>query len=214
MSHAAFRFVLGRALDVDPKALRFETGTTGKPELAGPERGRLHINLSHSGDQALVGFSRIGRIGVDIEMVRSIPDALRIARHHFAPEEVRDLERHNADTLLDAFMGLWTRKEAFAKACGLGLSLPLDSFVVTVPPHRAEVLSIGGDKTAARGWSLHGLTPFPGYVGAVAIEGWRVPMSVTSLLPGWPEELNLPGRLARTEDEGRTIACGRGRGSL
>lgn len=140
VSHAASRLVLGRALVADPGALVFAAGPAGKPELAGPWSGTLEINLSHSGECALVGLSTHARIGVDIEVVRDLPDALRMARNHFAAEEVAALERCDPTTLTRAFLACWTRKEAFVKASGVGLSVPLDRFSVTIPPRPAAII--------------------------------------------------------------------------
>ena len=78
-SHAALRLILARALGVAAGALAFAAGPAGKPELAGAQAGSLRFNLSHSGTRALVGVSLEAAIGVDVEALRPIPDALRIA---------------------------------------------------------------------------------------------------------------------------------------
>ena len=189
VSHAAVRHVLGRALDADPRALVFSAGPAGKPELAGPWSGCLEINLSHSGERALIGLSARARIGVDIETIRSLPDALRMARNHFAPDEVAALERCDPSSLLHAFLACWTRKEAFVKAAGVGLSVPLDRFSVTVPPVPAGLVAIAGDAARAHDWSLHHLDPAPGYIGAVAIEAPDALCTVRTLPADWAETL-------------------------
>lgn len=190
VGHAAWRFVLGHALGADPRTLAFAVGPSGKPELAGPWSGLVDINLSHSGERAVVGLATIGRIGVDIEASRPLPDALRIARHHFAPSEVVALERCSAFALHHAFLACWTRKEAVVKAMGVGLSMPLDRFAVTVPPGPVAVLDIAGDREAARAWSLHHLEPAPGYVGAVAIAAPEAPCRIHTLPLDWVDALS------------------------
>lgn len=189
VSHAALRHILGHVLDADPRALAFSAGPAGKPEVAGPWSGRLEFNLSHSGERALVGLSTRARIGVDIERMRHLPDALRMARNHFAPDEVAALERCDATALLHAFLACWTCKEAFVKACGVGLSVPLDRFSVTVPPEPAGLVAIAGDAERARGWSLHHLEPALGYLGAVAIEASDAPYVVRTMPADWAEIL-------------------------
>lgn len=189
VSHAALRHVLGRALDADPKALAFSAGPAGKPEMAGLWSGRLAFNLSHSGERAVVGLSTRARIGVDIERMRPLPDALRMARNHFAPDEVVALERCDATALLHAFLACWTCKEAFVKACGVGLSVPLDRFSVTVPPEPAGLVAIAGDAARAKDWSLNHLDPGPGYIGAVAIEASDALYAVRTIPADWAETL-------------------------
>lgn len=184
-SHLAVRLVLGRALGIDPADLDFAAGPNGKPELKPCGRDRLDFNLSHSGDFALIGVSRQGAIGVDVEVARPIADTLRVAHAHFAPSEIQTLEGCTSEALPGAFFACWTCKEAFVKATGAGLSMRLDRFAVTIPPAPARVVSIDGDATAGRTWSLHRLAPAPGHVGAVAIAAPDTACEVLHLEPGW-----------------------------
>ncbi|MFD0936623.1 4'-phosphopantetheinyl transferase family protein [Methylobacterium trifolii] len=185
-SHAALRLILGLALDADPRRLRFTTGPAGKPALAGPDRG-LAFNLSHSGSRALVGLSRQGPIGVDVEAVRPLPDALRIAHGHFAPDEAASLAALPAGQVEAAFFALWTRKEAVVKALGAGLSLPLADFSVSLPPDPPRLLRILGG--SPRAWTLRHLEPGPGTVGAAAIASAEARLSLHALPAGWPDAL-------------------------
>lgn len=194
-SHAALRLVLAGALDAEPRDLTFGAGPAGKPELAGSQTGRVHFNLSHSGGRALVGLSTFGRIGVDVEVRRPMADALRIARAHFTARESDALARCDAADLTDAFLACWTRKEAFVKAAGAGLSMPLDRFVVSVPPAPVALISIDGDVRAARRWTLHHLEPADGYVGAVAIEAVDAPCHILVLPADWATTLRPRARL-------------------
>ncbi len=184
-SHAALRRILGGALGADPAALRFRANATGKPELDGPWRERLAFNLSHSGGIGLIGLSPDARIGVDVEWVRPIPDALSLARSHFAEGEAAALAALSPEALQAAFYACWTRKEAFVKALGLGLSFPLDRFAVAIPPAPAALLAVDGSADAARAWSLQHLAPAPAHIGAVAIEAPGRTCALRSLAPDW-----------------------------
>ena len=185
-SHAALRLILGRALGVAPGVLAFATGPAGKPELAGGLAGALHFNLSHSGARALVGISPEAAIGVDVEALRPIPDALRIARTQFAQAEAEALAALPPEAVGPAFTGLWTRKEAVVKALGAGLSLPLDRFVLTLPPAPPRLVAITGDDPEA--WSLHHLEPGPGTVGTAAIRAPGARVARCALPAGWADD--------------------------
>ena len=182
-SHAALRVVLGRALATDPAALAFQTEAAGCPFLAGPARD-LDFNLSQSGDCALVGHVRGARIGVDVEVWRPIPDALRIASAHFADDETRALAAIPAEHREAAFFAHWTRKEAVVKALGAGLSLPLAAFSVTVPPAPPRVLGAGpggGD------WTLAVIAARPGYAATAAVTASRTTFHIEHLPADWAD---------------------------
>lgn len=185
-SHAALRLILGRALGREPRALTFAAGPNGKPELAGAGRGGLAFNLSHSGRRALVGVSARGSIGVDVEAIRPLPDALRIARGHFAPDEADALARIPERAREAAFFGLWTRKEAVVKALGAGLALPLDHFSVTLPPAAPRLLRMTGGSAA---WTLHDLDPGPDHAATAAVVGADVALVQRTLPADWPSRL-------------------------
>ena len=126
-AHVALRERLAGSLGMAPSALSFASGPHGKPQLAG--RATVQFNLSHSEDWALVGVGRAGPVGVDIEVLRSVDDALALARKHYTPNERAACESavdvHARDR---AFLRVWTRKEACLKAVGLGLRLAPSSF--------------------------------------------------------------------------------------
>ena len=165
-SHAALRVVIGRECGLPPERLRFATEPNGRLFLAEPAGTDLDVNLSHSGDIALIGLVRGARIGVDVEIRRPLPDALRIARSHFARDETTALEALPPSQRERAFFGLWTRKEAVVKALGAGLSQPLAGFSVTVPPDPARLLRIAGGTGP---WTLATLDPGPGACVTVAV---------------------------------------------
>lgn len=184
-SHAALRIVLADRLGVPPRNLRFGTEPTGRPFLAEPAGSGLDFNLAHSGDYALIGLIDGARIGVDVEIRRSLPDAMRIARSHFAPDEAAALEALPAPERELAFFGLWTRKEAVVKALGAGLSQPLSGFSVTVPPKPARMLRIMGGITP---WTLATIEPGPGAVATVAVTAPGAAIRQTALPATWADK--------------------------
>lgn len=170
-SHAALRQVLARYAGCGAADIEFGEGPQGKPFLRSPDAG-LEFNLSHSGGYACIGVTRGAAIGVDIEAIRDVDDMPLLARQCFAPAEVDALEQLPPDVRLYGFFNAWTRKEAYIKAIGAGLSCPLESFEVTLTPGDAPRLRVidGSAEKAAR-WSLRAMTPMPGLVAAMAVEG-------------------------------------------
>jgi 4'-phosphopantetheinyl transferase len=177
------RTILGRYLDRDPASIRFVTNPHGKPELD-PASGvdpTLRFNLAHSGSLVLYALTRGRDLGVDVEKVRPDFGGEALAGRFFAPGEVAALKALPESDRTLAFFHGWTRKEAYIKAKGKGLALPLDEFEVTIGPARpAALLSTSPDPAEASRWSLVELPAEPGYVAAACVEGrgWR-------LLRGW-----------------------------
>ncbi len=132
------RTLLGRYVGVPGEALELAYGDHGKPFLvqAGPR-----FNLSHSGGVALFAFSSSADVGVDVELADRCVDPLKIAGRFFSPAEVGTLRSLPEALRRGAFLTCWTRKEAFIKARGDGLSLPLDSFDVTLAPSEPAALT-------------------------------------------------------------------------
>lgn len=169
IAHAALRRILGKQLEVEPREIQFTTGAQGKPALAGGAAGRLEFNLTHSGDLALVALSAQATVGVDVERVRSMPDALRLAERFFAAEETTQLKAVPEADRAATFLNLWTRKEALTKALGVGIVDSLARFSVNHGT-TATVTAIDGDTRRAAEWTLHGFTPAAGYVAAAAVQ--------------------------------------------
>jgi 4'-phosphopantetheinyl transferase len=167
------RSLLGWYLRRDPGSLQFEVNDFGKPFLAADQPGdTIHFNVSHSHELALFAFVRGREIGVDLEHVRSVFDELAVAQRFFAPGEIAELQRLDPVLRVAGFFNCWTRKESYIKARGLGLSLPLDNFQVSLRPGSpAVLLSHDGDSDETLRWSFRDLSPGSGYVGALAIEG-------------------------------------------
>ncbi|MBI3761430.1 MAG: 4'-phosphopantetheinyl transferase superfamily protein [Chloroflexi bacterium] len=172
VARGALRTILGRHLGAQPDQLRFVYSSHGKPALVGDcGFDAIHFNVAHSYGIALVGVTRVSEIGIDVEYVRREVEHLSIARRFFSSGEVAALYALPADLRQEAFFTCWTRKEAFIKARGEGLSYPLDQFDVSLAPDEpAALLSVRGCSTA-RGWSLRSLSPGPGYAAALALEG-------------------------------------------
>ncbi len=172
VTHGILRNILGRYLSVKPNRLEFSYGSHGKPMLGGITDGHsLCFNMSHSEGLAVFAFAWGRKIGVDVEYVRPMPDAEEIAEHFFSPRENAALRTVPASKKLEAFFNCWTRKEAFLKAIGDGLSRSLDSFDVSLAPGEpARLLSVEGDPQEASRWHLRALAPAHGYVGAFVVE--------------------------------------------
>jgi len=174
VGRSLLRDLLGRYLGCDPRAVRFGYGPKGKPSLAGHHvLSRLSFNVSHSHGTAVLAFAFGRAIGVDIERHPAPDDGDAVASHFFSRDEVRALGSLSATERPSAFLRCWTRKEAYIKARGDGLSLPLDSFDVSVAPGaRPALLATRHEPLDAARWSLVDLThQCPGYVAALAIEG-------------------------------------------
>lgn len=170
---ALLRTILGRYVGIAPGLLRFRANERGKPELDGAAaRSGIRFNASHSGDLAVCAISLRERIGVDVEAVRPIDDAQRIARCFFSPLEREALSAIPAESRSLALLHCWTRKEAFVKALGEGLHYPLEHFDVSLAPGEpAALLRVGPDLDAGRRWSMTSLEPRSGHVAALVVAG-------------------------------------------
>jgi len=169
MSHGILRTLLAAVSHGDPARLRFREGLRGKPYLVDAPAG-LQFNLSHCEGYCLVGLGRGPAIGVDIECVRATDDMPQLVRQCFSAAERREFDALPAGERSRGFFNGWTRKEAFIKAVGDGLSYPLEKFDVTLTPGQPPRLqAIGGSKRAAAAWSMAASEPAPGVLAAVAV---------------------------------------------
>jgi 4'-phosphopantetheinyl transferase len=166
LGRAALRKLVSGYLGLVPTEVSFVYGPKGKPALAGPAQS-LRFNASNSGDLAVYAFAEGCELGVDVEHRRPVPEIGRIADRFFAREEAAELMALPEAERTQGFFNCWTRKEAYIKAVGGGLSVPLDSFRVTLGSG-AQLLCVAGSAEAARGWTMHGFRPAPGYTGALA----------------------------------------------
>ncbi len=175
VTRGVLRILLGRYLGWPPDGLRFRHGPEGKPALTERSGGNLlDFNVSHSHGMALLAMARGRAVGVDVEKIRPGVATEDIAARFFAPREVAMLCAVPVPLRVGAFFTCWTRKEAYIKATGKGLSLPLDGFVVSVAPGEpAAILETRPDAAEASRWHLTALALGVGYVGAVAVAGAR-----------------------------------------
>ena len=184
VSHALMRAILACYLERPAAALELLQPAGEKPRLAGSPP--FDFNLSHSGDYALLGVSR-APIGTDIEVLREFDNRDSLAQDTFAPAEIAALASLPPALQWDGFFACWTCKEAYVKALGLGLSAPLDRFVVALDPGRpAALLSIEDSAERARGWSVWGTKPAAGYRAAAAVEHPNVRFTMMALPSSWP----------------------------
>ncbi len=166
------RLLLSRYLDIDAKEIGFEYGKHGKPSIG--KRGNaidLRFNLSHSGDVAVFAFAVGRELGVDIEAPKASHDFPAMAKRYFSHEEVDALFALPEEKFQDTFYACWTRKEAYIKARGEGVSFALNKFAVSVEPGEQPRLLFS--KLAPEDihrWVFHNIRPEADVVGALAIE--------------------------------------------
>ena len=145
VARGALRCIVADYARYEPGVLVFREGPHGKPALAGPGED-IPFNPSHTCGLALVAIAGIGRGGIDAETVRSEVEVEDLSRRFFAPDEADEILALSPDARLAAFFTCWTRKEAFVKSLGGGLSVPLDSFQVSVRSDQpARLLWVDGE---------------------------------------------------------------------
>ena len=165
-AHGLLRQLLGAYVGAAPESLQFAAEKLGKPRLTGAARDlALSFNFSHAEDVALLGVGGGAALGVDIEVERDVPELDAISRSHFTRSEVCALQELRPERRHEGFFAAWTRKEAYVKALGGGLSVPLDSFEVSLHPDEpAELRTIDGSVGQARAWTL--------WAGRPATDSW------------------------------------------
>lgn len=167
VSHAALRLILSHYLDCQPGQVEFVITENGKPLLSSSS---LHFNLTHSHEMALVAVTGAGEIGVDLEYIRPLEDLNSLAINCFSEAEYRIFHALPEAEKLPAFFNGWTRKEAYIKALGEGLSLPLQAFSVTLLPSQpARLLEITGSTAEAACWTLQPVDMGGQYAAAFAL---------------------------------------------
>ncbi len=191
LARGILRTLLAGYLGIHPWEVRFAYNAFGKPALPGELRRAtgLEFNLAHAGELALLAFARGRAVGVDLEPIQAEMKVQDIARHFFALEEQTSLAALPPEERTLGFFNCWTRKEAYLKARGEGLSIPLEDFHVSLAPgDPPALLGFRGQPEEASRWSLMALDLGPDLAAALAVEGpiarvraWR-----------WPEEEDTP----------------------
>jgi 4'-phosphopantetheinyl transferase len=171
VAHGTLRRILSDYLNVAPESLAFVVGPFGKPSISG-SRGTagLEFNLSHSADLALIAVSRAGPVGVDIERLDSHVEHLDLAEQFFSPAERIALRSLPSElrARTEGFFNAWTRKEAYLKATGHGITRGLHHFDVTLGPNEpAELLADRLDPLAVERWRMAALSCGDGYAAAL-----------------------------------------------
>src|SRR5882672_10533993 len=176
-ARALLRTLLSAYLGINSDELRFSYAEKGKPFLEESQRSEINFNLAHSHGMALYAFSHGREIGVDLEFIREDLADEKIAERFFSPREIDALSTVPAELRKEAFFNCWTRKEAYLKARGEGLSMPLDEFDVSLKPREPAVL-LGNRKEPdeVERWTMQSVCVPDGYVAALVAEGhdWRL----------------------------------------
>lgn len=173
IARAAMRQILAGYMGVAPQKLTFYYSQNGKPELH-TDFGNtgLKFNLTHSRDLALLAVTRGGRVGIDVEFVNDEFAGEEIAERCFSVNEMKTLRRVPANQKADAFFCCWTRKEAYLKALGEGLSVPLHSFDVSFGPNApAALISVSTQPDEISRWSMYEINTPQGFKAALVVEG-------------------------------------------
>ncbi len=179
VARGMLRKILSLYINRQPYEFVFEYNKYGKPFLPHEFEGeKFRFNLSHSHELAVYAIALNHEVGIDVEYIRENFSQLKIADRFFSPDEVAVLKSlPTADQKL-AFFLCWTRKEAFIKGKGKGLSIPLDQFDVSLTPGQpAELLKTKYNHKDEKLWSIYDLSIKPGFAAALAIEGkqkWRI----------------------------------------
>lgn len=170
LTRGTLRSLLGAYLDISPRQISFLYSEYGKPSLAEPaSHQKLNFNLSHTDGMAIFAFTRGHRVGVDIENLRTDFRPEEIAERFFSVAERTALREISPARRHEVFFRVWTRKEAYIKARGEGLSHPLHQFDVSLDD-AAALLTTRPDASEAQHWQLENLTIAPGFLAAAAVE--------------------------------------------
>lgn len=179
VSHGILRLLLSDYLKVSPAGIAYHYSAYGKPTLP----AQIAFNMSHSGERGIFAFTipASDRIGVDIEQARPIDDAEKIVQRFFSPAEVAEFRALPTDESTACFYRAWTRKEAFIKALGDGLSYPLQAFDVSIKAAEpARLLRVRSDPHAVEKWTLADVSREPDYIAALAVENRNVTINMLS----------------------------------
>jgi 4'-phosphopantetheinyl transferase len=174
VARGLLRMLLSRYTSLYPKEIRFDYGITGKPLLRLDYRIELpplRFSVSHCDDLVMYAIARECEVGIDVERIIPVPHFCEVAKQFFSATECGDLASVHPQKQLEAFFNCWTRKEAYVKGLGGGLSIPLNSFTVSLlPDSPAEFRSTNTEELQTSGWMLCDLHPSSRHVAALVYE--------------------------------------------
>jgi 4'-phosphopantetheinyl transferase len=166
-ARSALRLILAKYTGLSPADIPLATATEGKPHL--DLAHAPHFNLTHAHGKALVAVARVP-VGIDLEFPRPVRQLDQLVADYFSSAEARDWASLDEEDRARAFLGAWTRKEAFLKATGEGIAGGLHRFDVSLlPDEEARLKAIDGDVQAAASWTLHAFTPFENAQAAICL---------------------------------------------
>ncbi len=165
VARGRLRELLGRYLQRPPHSLEFRTGPYGKLSLV--DGANLRFNLTHSYGLALYALAMNRELGIDAEKIRPEFATEGIAERYFSAAEQRELRELPIELRTSAFFLCWTRKEAYVKAHGGGLQIPLESFDVSLSPGAPEKLRSADSER----WNMRSFEPAPEYIASLIAEG-------------------------------------------
>lgn len=187
-AHVGLRDILARYLSLAPGEIQFRVSQFGKPFLVDEQFSRgLTFNLSHSHELGLVAIATQRAVGIDIEHLRADLVEEQVARRFFSQHEVEAYLSLPPEIRKEAFFNCWTRKEAYIKAIGEGLSMPLDQFDVSLTPGEpARLIATRPDPAQALHWNLYALHPGNGYTAALVVNGLPAVLQLWHWTPNQP----------------------------
>lgn len=176
LTRGILRLLTGRYTHREPEDITFINNAWGKPSLPAPDAMTLEFNVAHSQDVALLAFSRNRCVGIDVEFIHPIEDVDHLVKNFFSDFEQHKYRQIPQELQLGAFFRAWTRKEAYIKGIGKGLSRTLKSFDVTLMPgEQAALLVDRSDETAVQQWTLMDIHPGKCYSAALAVRNNKKP---------------------------------------
>ena len=172
VTRGLLRRVMTKMTGLDVTGIDFDYGEHGKPSFpVCAESGSAAFNVSHSHGLALVALTLGGRLGVDLERIRPKAEWRSLAEHYFSAAEIQALNGYPGESGLKAFFTCWTRKEAFVKALGAGVSYGLKEFDVSIDPDEADAaLTIRSEDEDAARWLIKKLPVPASHVAALALD--------------------------------------------
>lgn len=176
----ALRCLLALYLETDPSDIRLEYGPNGKPSVE--SECKIQFNVSHSNEVAVVAITTECPVGIDIECISELPELEQLASAFFCPEEFAEIVSFPLAERSFAFFSRWTRREAYVKAIGAGLSLPVESLPVTASGSPANFDQAGLEGSSNESWVLEDLNLAPGYAAALAYCGEYRPLSIFPII--------------------------------